>query len=107
MTATAGAVDKSKAYWLGVGTTVGIGQLNAQVTRTTVEPIGRSEGRALTYGVAYHHPLSKRTTLYAAFGGVKNDGNARLPLNTGSQRVGGVVFGADPRALVTGIRHVF
>lgn len=107
VTATAGAVDKSKAFWLGAGMSVGVGQINAQVTRTTVEVIGRARGRALTMGVEYLHPLSKRTTLYAAAGTVKNNDNARLPLNTGSQRVGGVVFGADPKAVVAGIRHSF
>jgi predicted porin len=107
VTATAGAVDKSKAYWLGAGVAVGVGQVNLQVTRTTVKPVGMAEGHALTYGVSYQHPLSKRTTLYAAYGAVKNDSSTRLPLNTGSQRVGGAIFGADPSALVAGIRHSF
>ena len=40
-------------------------------------------------------------------GMVRNDDNARLALNTGSQKVGGVVFGGDPRAVVVGMRHVF
>lgn len=107
VTATAGAVDKSRATWLGGGVGVGAGQVNVQVTRTDVRSVARADGRALTYGVAYSYPLSKRTTLYAGVGGVKNDANTRLPLNTGSQRVGGVVFNADPRAVLGGIRHVF
>jgi predicted porin len=107
VTATTGAVDKSKAYWLGAGVTVGVGQVNVQLARTEVDVVGRGEGRALTYGVSYTHPLSRRTSLYAAYGGVRNDDDARLPLNTGSQRVGGVVFGTDPSAVVVGMRHSF
>lgn len=107
VTATTGNVDKSKAFWLGAGVKVGVGEINAQVTRTTVDIFGRGRGRAVTMGVEYLHPLSKRTTLYAATGTVRNNDNARLPLNTGSQRTGGVVFGADPRAVVAGIRHSF
>ena len=42
-----------------------------------------------------------------AFGGVRNDANTRLPLNTGTQRVGGSVFDADPRAMLVGVRHDF
>jgi len=107
VTVTASAVDKAKAYWIGAGMTVGVGQVNAQVSRTEVDVVGRGEGGALTYGISYSHPLSRRTALYAAYGGVRNNDNARLPLNTGSQRVGGVVFGADPSAVVVGMRHSF
>lgn len=107
VTATAGAVDKSRASWLGTGLSVGAGQITVQVTRTDVNSVARASGRAFTYGVAYAHSLSKRTTLYAGVGGVKNNEDARLPLNTGSQRVGGAVFGADPRAVVAGMRHSF
>jgi hypothetical protein len=30
-----------------------------------------------------------------------------MPLNTGTVRVGGTVFGADPRAVLVGMRHDF
>lgn len=107
VTATAGAIDKSRAFWLGGGYTMGVSQINVQVAKTRVDIVGRGTGSAVTYGVSYTHALSKRTFLYAAYGGVNNDAGARLPLNTGSQRTGGSVFGADPRATVVGMRHVF
>jgi predicted porin len=108
VTATAGAVDESRAVWLGASMKVGTaGKLQAQVTRTRLEVVGRSSGRALTAGVAYIHSLSKRTSLYAGFGTVRNDENARMPLNTGTVRVGGTEFGADPRAVLVGMRHDF
>lgn len=107
VTATADAIDKSRAFWVGGGYTMGPGQINVQVARTRVDIVGRGRGSALTYGVSYTHALSKRTFLYAAYGGVNNDAGARLPLNTGSQKTGGAAFGADPRATVVGMRHVF
>ena len=108
VTATNDAIDKTRAFWVGGGMKFGVAQVNVQVARTTVDYFGaRPDGRATTWGVEYLHFLSKRTNLYAAVGMVRNDDNARLALNTGSQKVGGVVFGADPRAVVVGMRHVF
>lgn len=107
VTATAGATDKSRAVWLGASTRIGAGELKAQVTRTTFDIFGRGEGRAITAGLAYVHSLSKRTSIYAGIGMVRNDANARLPLNVGTVRVGGAVFGADARATVVGMRHDF
>lgn len=107
VTATAGGVDRSKAAWLGGSMRLGSGEVKAQVTRTSVDVFGRGKGHATTAGVAYIHSLSKRTSLYAGVGRVDNDANARLPLNTGTVRVGGSVFDADPRAMVVGIRHDF
>lgn len=107
VTTTVDTVDKSRAFWIGAGYTVGLGQINFQVARTVLTVVGRGRGTALTYGVSYTHALSKTAFLYAAYGGVGNDANARLPLNTGSQRTGGQVFDADPRAVVVGMRKVF
>jgi len=107
VTATAGAVDRSKAAWVGGTVRLGAGQVTAQVTRTRIDALGRGSGRAITAGIAYVHSLSKRTSLYTGVGTVRNDANTRLPLNTGTQRVGGSVFDADPRAMVVGMRHDF
>jgi predicted porin len=107
VTATAGATDKSRAVWLGASMPVGAGEFKAQVTRTSVDVFGRGSGHAVTAGVAYVHHLSKRTHVYGGVGTVRNDSNTRLPLNVGTVRVGGSVFGADPRAALVGVRHDF
>lgn len=107
VTATTDAVTKSDAYWLGASLEVGVGVVSAQVAQTKLEVIGRGEGKATNFGLSYSHALSKRTNVYAAVGGVSNDEMTRLALNTGSQRVGGAVFGADPRAAIVGVRHTF
>jgi predicted porin len=106
-----GAVDsivKTRAFWAGAAynfTPVSV--VYAQVGKTSYDFVGpRGSGDGITYGVAYNYFLSKRTNLYAAYGGVNND-NARLRLSTGSQTLGGAVFGASPKAFVTGVRHSF
>lgn len=106
-TTIAAATNKSEAFWFGAGVDLAGGQLNAQVTRAKLEYVGRAAaGKAILLGVSYTYPLSKRTALYAAAGRVANDENAKLQLNSGSQRVGGT-FDADPRSLVVGMRHSF
>ena len=107
VTATAGTVDKSRAVWLGASVPVGVGEIKAQVTRTSIDSLARGHGSALTGGVAYIHHVSKRTSLYAGVGTVRNDANTRLPLNVGTVKVGGTTFDADPRAAIVGIRHDF
>lgn len=109
VTTVASAVDRSKAFWVGGGMAVSAtGRFDAQFTHTRVDVIGRpARGKALTWGINYTHTLSKSTALYAGIGGVRNNENARLALNSGSQRTGGVVFGADPRSVIMGMRHQF
>lgn len=107
VTATTGATDASRAVWLGASMKLGAGEVMAQVTRTQFDVFRRGEGHATTAGLAYVYHLSKRTSLYAGLGKVNNDANSRLALNTGTVRVGGSVFGADPRAALVGMRHDF
>lgn len=107
-TSVANAVDKSRAYWIGLGYEIAGGQLNIQVARTSVSIVGRgSDGHALSWGIGYVYPLSKSTALYVATGRVNNDDGARLSLNSGSQRVGGSVFGSDPHSVLVGMRLWF
>lgn len=102
-----GALQATKSIWVGLGITSGVHALYGQVARTEFDRIGAAGGRAFNYGVAYNYTLSKRTNLYAAYGGTNNDAGSSMALQTGSVRVGGSVRGADPRALVVGVRHSF
>lgn len=107
VTRTPGAIDRSRAVWLGASMRVGAGEVKAQVTRTAIDTFGRGHGRAITAGLAYVHHLSKRTSVYVGVGTVRNDANTRLPLNVGTVKVGGTAFDADPRASLVGMRHDF
>ena len=102
-----GSVDRTRTFWLGGEVKFGASSVYTQISNVRFKNTGGEDGDAFTYGIAYSYALSKRSNLYAAFGGVFNDGHSRLRLSTGSQSVGGNVFGADPRALVVGMRHSF
>ncbi len=97
----------SKAFWVGAAYTVGQHVIYAQLARTKFDYVSAPSGKATNYGISYNYFLSKRTNLYASYGGVSNDANSRMALSTGSVRVGGTVFGADPRAMVVGMKHSF
>jgi predicted porin len=103
----AGSVEKTRTVWLGGEMKFGASSVYTQMAHTRFDYVGASQGKALTYGIAYSYALSRRSNLYAAYGGVANDDRSRLRLSTGSQSVGGNVFGADPRAMVVGMRHLF
>lgn len=103
----ADTVAKTRAYWLGVGATFGAHLVYAQVARTSFDFVARDGGKGTTYGIAYNYLLSKVTNLYAGYGGVNNNANARLALLIGTERTGGTAPGADPKALVAGIVHRF
>lgn len=103
----AATIDRTRTLWLGAAINLGAATLYTQISHARFKLAGGDDGNAYTYGVAYSYALSKRTNLYAAYGGVFNDDNARLRLSTGSQSVGGNILGADPRAMVVGMRHAF
>jgi predicted porin len=103
----AGSIDRTRAGWLGGGFVFGNSVVYAQVAKTKFTYVAAGSGSAVNYGVSYNYNLSKRTNLYASYGGVSNDSRSNMALSTGSVRTGGTVFGADPKALVVGIKHSF
>ncbi|GAA0746999.1 porin [Ideonella azotifigens] len=107
VTATTGAVDNTRACWIGASASFGQHVLWTQVARTSFEHLNTPSGRAINYGLSYNYLLSKRSNLYASYGGVDNDANTNLALATGSARVGGAGRDADPRGFVAGIKHSF
>lgn len=60
------------------------------------------------FAVGYFHDLSRRTTLYTAYGYVRNSENARMGLNSAGYS-GGFTdrAGYDPSVFQLGVRHIF
>lgn len=97
-----------RARWLGVQVPVGGDRLVAQLTLSRLQRMaGVTTGHARTLGIAWEHPLSKRSLAYASWGQVRNDATAALPLYGGTTSVVPAVAGADPQALSLGLRHSF
>lgn len=99
---------RTTAYWVGAGVSVGAGQVLAQYGQTRVDTTAATDPRARIYGVAYVHPVSKRTNLYAAYGTVRNSAGAAFNMDTGGNAVAaGGGLGSDPSAVAFGVRHTF
>ncbi|MCL4182605.1 MAG: porin [Burkholderiaceae bacterium] len=100
-------IEKTEGYGLGAGVKVGIGEVLAQVIQIRRSMVAGTDPKATVFGIAYLHPLSKRTNLYANFGMTRNNSAAAFPLWAASSNVTPGSAGDDPRGVALGIRHVF
>ncbi|WP_306606213.1 porin [Azonexus sp.] len=86
---------------LAVAVPVGAkGTVVGQYARNSIDTANNADSSA--YTVAYTHALSKRTTAYAGYTHVVNDGGVNLA--AGFQTVGA---GKDPSIVALGVRHAF
>jgi predicted porin len=84
---------------LGLSAPVPGGTLMASVMHKDDRTAFRQD--ASTWGVAYLHPLSKRTSLYAAYGRINNHNGAGYTVANNSEA------GSGDRAYNLGLRHAF
>lgn len=89
-----------KGYQLGGIYRVGVGEIKAQWSTYKTTAAGTPQSDKVSLG--YVHYLSKRTSLYGAYGHVKNGGGAAAALN-------GAVTGANQASsgFDLGVRHTF
>jgi len=108
-TVTTMAGDKLQALGLGAGIKLGTGELLAQVIQMKVDnPVnGLRDPKGTSFGIAYVHPLSKRTNLYATYGMMRNNDNAQFAVLASDNRASAGALGADPQGFAIGIRHLF
>jgi predicted porin len=102
-------VDKVQAVGLGGGIKLGTGELLAQVIQIKGDSnvAGVSDPKGTSFGIAYVHPLSKRTNLYATYGMMRNNSTAAYRVFASDNTIGGGGAGADPNGIAFGIRHLF
>jgi predicted porin len=84
---------------LGLSAPLVGGTLMASVMRKDDETSFNQDARA--WGVAYNYPLSKRTSVYTAYGAVNNDNGAGYTVNNNSEN------GSGDRQFNLGVRHTF
>ncbi|MBW7924981.1 MAG: porin [Burkholderiaceae bacterium] len=108
-TVTAMRGDKFQGLGLGAGVKLGTGELLAQIMQFKVDNAanGLRDPKAKGFGLAYIHPLSKRTNLYATYGMMRNNSNASFALLASDVAVGSGALGSDPQGFAVGIRHLF
>lgn len=100
-------IEKSEGLGLGAGVKVGSGEVLAQVIQLRRSMVVGSDPKATVFGVAYVHPLSKRTNLYATIGMTRNDRHGAFALWAASNNVPAGGVGEDPKGVALGIRHLF
>jgi len=90
---------------IGAGMKIGSGEILAQYIQQELDTTGTPE--AASIGLAYVHPLSKRTNLYATYGQLDNKNGASFGLRYAQSNVSASGANADPKAFAVGIRHMF
>lgn len=97
--------DSYSAASIGGVMKLGTGSVHAQVIALSND--NAADADALAFALAYVHPMSKRTNLYAHFGITKNDDNGTFGMRTGAENNLADAPGSDVKGLGVGIRHVF
>ncbi|MCD6672671.1 MAG: porin [Burkholderiaceae bacterium] len=102
-------VDKMQALGLGAGIKVGTGEVLAQVIQIKGDSAtaGLRDPKGTSFGLAYVHPLSKRTNLYATYGMMRNNSTGNFAILASDNSVAAGAAGADPKGVAIGIRHLF
>ena len=90
---------------VGAGMKIGSGEILAQYIQQELDNAAGSE--AASIGLAYVHPLSKRTNLYATYGQLDNKNGGAFGLRYSQSVVPAAGADADPKAFAVGIRHMF
>ncbi|MDD2546723.1 MAG: porin [Burkholderiaceae bacterium] len=97
---------KNTALNLGVSVPVGNGEVLAQIIRLEQDVQAGVDPKATGWGVTYRHFLSKRSTVYATAGQMRNNDSGRFSLLS-AQVNPTPAAGKDPRGLAVGITHSF
>jgi predicted porin len=84
---------------LGLSTQLGTGTLMASVMRKNDKTVFNQDSRA--WGIGYNYPLSKRTSLYTAYGSINNKNGAGYTVANNTEA------GTGDRAFNLGVRHSF
>lgn len=100
-------IRKTQGLGLGAGIRVGAGEVLAQLIRLDRSMVAGGDAKATVFGIAYVHPLSKRTNLYANIGMTKNNRNAAFALRASGTGIAAGGLGSDPRGIALGVKHTF
>lgn len=102
----AGSNNKHTGFNLGAGVKLGTGELLAQIIQQKIAT-GGTEPKSTTVGIAYVHPLSRRTNVYATLGQTRNNATGNFALRASDETVAPTALGNDPKAFSVGVRHTF
>lgn len=95
----------ANAWMLGLSYPLGAGAIRTSYSRYKISDTAGA--RASVASIGYAYPLSKRTTLYTAYGRMTNDSASNFALWPSSKTYGLPALGEDISSLELGIRHFF
>lgn len=100
-----GANNKFEQVNLGAAYTMDAHKFFANYQTNKLETGAKGNGLA----IAYSYSLSKRTNVYASYSTLRNNSTGLFGMNSSSTNVTppATAPGADPKALVLGMRHMF
>ena len=98
-----GASNKFEQFNLGASAGLGEGRLYANLQQNKIENGARGKG----YAIAYAHPLSTRTSLYASYATVRNNDTGAFRMSSSGTNVSPTNPGDDPSVYTVGMRHLF
>lgn len=101
----AGGSVEHEGWGLGAGVKLGTGEVLVNYIQQELDLAGTPEGE--TWGIAYVHPLSKRTNVYATYGQTDNKNGGRFGLNYSQSSIAAGGVNATPKAFAVGVRHLF
>lgn len=102
-----GNANNTQQVHLGAGYAVGAGEYYVQAQQIKREAATGTEPKATVWGLGYTHSLSKRTTLYAAYGETKNNATGNFVLANSASTYAPTATGQSVKGLALGIRHQF
>jgi predicted porin len=100
----AGNNNKTTGYQLGAGVKAGAGEIRVSYINIKKDA---NDAKTDVVGVAYVHPMSKRTNLYVNYGVANNNAAASNALYASGHALSASGAGADVSGLMLGIRHTF
>jgi predicted porin len=100
-----GGSVEHEAMGLGAGVKLGVGEVLVNYIQQEMDVEGDPEAKS--WGIAYVHPLSKRTNLYASYGQTDNEGGADIGVRYSQSATGGGFVNTTPKAFAVGVRHLF
>jgi predicted porin len=99
--------DKTRTIWAGAAIPLSNSKLSFNISRVTYDYATGPDGSSTVIGGVYEYFLSKRTSMFASYGRVKNDSHSRTPLIATITAVVPNGFGSNPSAMSMGVRHQF
>lgn len=98
--------NKTKSFSIGAGIKVGVGEILVQGIQIKRQSAG-TDPKGTALGLAYVHPLSKRTNLYATIGTTRNNSTGTFVMRGSDVAFAPAQAGDDPKGFAFGIRHTF